>query len=229
MLASDAHPKMIGHFSESLTSRFVAGMVVRVESPDFEVRAAVLRRQAQRLKVNAAEAVIHYIAETFCANIRELEGALLKVVALSQVTGEPLTLALAERGVRDLVRQTAPVVMLSDIEAWRSTSGRAGDPYVAESRTIALARSTAMYFARKHTKMSFPEIGRYLGNKNHSTVILACRRVSRMLQSNASVTWNTAGGLREHSLAVVIAELEEQFHAGRTHQAGAGRPVGVRV
>ncbi len=232
VLASDAHPKMIGHFSESLTSRFVAGMVVRVESPDFDVRAAVLRRQAQRLKVSPGEPVIQYIAETFCANIRELEGAMLKVVALSQVLGEPLTLALAERAVRDLVRQTAPVVMLSDIESVVAIYfGLApADLHTSrKSRTIALSRSTAMYLARKHTKMSFPEIGRYLGNKNHSTVILACRRISRMLQSNALVTWNTAGGLRENSLAVVIAELEEQFHAGRTHQAGAGRPAGVRV
>lgn len=232
VLASDAHPKMIGHFSESLTSRFVAGMVVRVESPDFEVRAGVLRRQAQRLKVNVAEPVIQYIAENFAANIRELEGALLKVVALSRITGEPLTLALAERAVRDLVRQTAPVVMLSDIEtAVAIYFGLApADLHTSrKSRTIALSRSTAMYLARKHTNMSFPEIGRYLGNKNHSTVILACRRISRMLKDNATVTWNTAGGLQENNLGTVIAELEEQFHAGRAHQASAARPVAARV
>ena len=117
VLASDAHPKMIGHFSESLVSRFMSGMVVRVESPDLEVRIGVLRERAQRLQVNIPDAVIMYIAENFRANIRELEGALLKVVAQAQVTGQPMTLSLAERAIRDLVRQTAPVVMLSDIES----------------------------------------------------------------------------------------------------------------
>ena len=117
VLASDAHPKLIGHFSESLVSRFLSGMVVRVDSPDLEVRAGVLRRRAAKLKVEISDPVIMQIAENFCANIRELEGALLKVVAHAQITGEPITLSLAERAIKDLVRQTAPVIMLSDIES----------------------------------------------------------------------------------------------------------------
>ncbi len=214
VLASDAHPKLIGHFSESLVSRFLSGMVVRIDSPDFGVRAEVLRRKADRLKVDIPEPVILYIAEHFRANIRELEGALLKVVAQAQVMGSPMTLSLAERAIRDLVRQTAPVVMLSDIESVVAIffGLTPADLHTSrKSRTIALARGIAMYLARKHTAMSFPEIGRFMGNKNHSTVILACRRISKLLQNNEPARWMTPTGQKEQNLAVLVHELEEQF------------------
>ncbi len=213
VLASDAHPKMIGHFSDSLVSRFLSGMVVRIESPDLNVRADVLRQRAKRLKVDIPDPVIISIAENFRANIRELEGALLKVVAHAQVTGQPLTLSLAERAIRDLVRQTAPVVMLSDIESVVAIFfGLApADLHTSrKSRTIALARGIAMYLARKHTDMSFPEIGRFMGNKNHSTVILACRRISKKLQANEAARWMTPAGFKEQNLAVLVDELEQQ-------------------
>ncbi len=213
VLASDAHPKMIGYFSESLVSRFLAGMVVRIESPDFDVRMGVLRRRAKMLKVDISDTVITHIAEHFRANIRELEGALLKVVAQAQLTGQAVTLALAERAIRDLVRQTAPVVMLSDIESVVAIffGLSPADLHTSrKSRTIALARGIAMYLARKHTDMSFPEIGRFMGNKNHSTVILACRRISKTLQANETVRWMTPAGQKERNLPELVDELEQQ-------------------
>jgi len=222
ILASDAHPKMIGHFSESLVSRFLSGMVVRIESPDLEVRTAFLRQRAERMKVDISDSVLRHIAENFRSNIRELEGALLKVVAQAHVNGEPITVPLAERAVKDLVRQTAPVVMLSDIESVVSIyfGLTPADLHTSrKSRTIALARGIAMYLARRHTDMSFPEIGRFMGNKNHSTVILASRRISQMLQANASAGWMTPEGLREQNLAVLLSELEEQFGAAKPAEA----------
>ena len=214
VLASDTHPKMIGHFSESLISRFLAGMVVRIESPDLEVRLGVLHNRARRLKADISDSVLMYIAENFCANIREIEGALLKVVAQAQVTGKSITLPLAERAVRDLVRQTAPVVMLSDIESVVAIYfGLApADLHTSrKSRTIALARGIAMYLARKHTDMSFPEIGRFMGNKNHSTVILANRRIAKMLRDDVAASWMTHDGIKEENLASLIVNLEEQI------------------
>ncbi len=213
VLASDAHPKMIGHFSETLVSRFLAGMVVRIESPDVAVRAGVLRQRAQALKVAIGEPVIMYIAENFRTNLRELEGALLKVVAQAQVLGQPITRSLAERAIRDLVRQTQPVVMLSDIESIVAIffGLTPADLHTSrKSRTIALARGIAMYLARKHTDMSFPEIGRFMGNKNHSTVILASRRISKALQANDTVRWMTPAGQKEQNLAELVDELEQQ-------------------
>ena len=221
VLASDAHPKMIGHFSDSLVSRFVSGMVVRIDSPDLAVRAEVLRRKAAHLKVDIRDTVIQYIAENFRANIRELEGALLKVVASARLTGDAITLPTAERAIRDLVRQTAPVVVLSDIESIVAIyfGLTPADLHTSrKSRTIALARGIAMYLARKHTDMSFPEIGRFMGNKNHTTVLLACRRISKLLQEDAPARWMTPTGQKEQNLAVLLDELEEQFGA-------ADRPV----
>lgn len=214
VLASDANPRMIGYFNEALVSRFLQGMVVRIDSPDVDVRTNVLRRRAGKLKVEVGDHVLVHIAENFRANIRELEGALLKVVALAQLTNEPITLSLAERAIRDLARQTAPVVLLSDMESVVAIyfGLNPADLHTSrKSRTIALARGVAMYLARRHTSMSFPEIGRFMGNKNHSTVILACRRISKMMQQNATVRWLTPTGQRERNLAVIIDELEEQF------------------
>ena len=226
ILASDAPPKMIGHFSDSLVSRFLSGMVARIDSPDLEVRAGVLRRRAARMKVAIGERVIMHIAENFCANLRELEGALLKVVAQAQLTGEPITLALADRAVRDLVRQTAPVVMLSDIESSVAIffGLTPADLHTSrKSRTIALARGIAMYLARKYTSMSYPEIGRFMGNKNHSTVILAARRISKMVRENAAVRWMTPSGEREQELTLLIGDLEEQL--GTPESAAEPRAV----
>lgn len=222
VLASDAHPKMIGNFSESLVSRFLSGMVVRIDSPDLELRINVLRQRARRLNVDVCEPVLMYIAENFRANIRELDGALLKIVAQAQVMQQPITLSLAERAIKDIVRQTAPVVMLSDIESIVAIffGLTPADLHTSrKSRTIALARSIAMYLARRHTDMSFPEIGRYMGNKNHTTVILATRRISKTLQANQSIRWQTPSGPKEQNLAVLVAELEEQFGAGRNDSA----------
>ena len=224
VLASDAHPKMIGQFSESLVSRFVAGMVVRIESPDLEVRTQFLRKRAVRLGANISDAVIRHVAENFRANIRELEGALLKVVAQAHLTGEPITLSLAEHAIRDLIRQTAPVVMLSDIESVVSIyfGLTPADLHTSrKSRTIALARGIAMYLARRHTDMSFPEIGRFMGNKNHSTVILACRRISQLVQSDATVQWLTSDGLREQKMSIILADVGDQFAGSRRGGAAA--------
>jgi len=222
VLASDAHPKLIGSFSESLVSRFLSGMVVRIDAPDFEVRVGVLRQRAERLKANISDAVLQHIAETFRTNVRELEGALLKVFAHAQVTGQAITPALADQALRDLARHTAPVVLLGDIENTVSIyfGLRPADLHTSrKSRTIALARGIAMYLARKHTDLSFPEIGRFMGNKNHSTVILACRRIGALLNSNSPVQWLTPAGLRDKNIAIIVEDLEQQVIVGN------GNPV----
>ncbi len=218
VLASDAHPKLIGQFSESLVSRFLSGMVVRIDAPDFEVRLNVLRRRTKALKVDISDVVLQHIAETFRSNIRELEGALLKVIAHAQVTGQPITPAMADDALRDLARHTAPVVLLGDIENTVSIyfGLRPADLHTSrKSRTIALARGIAMHLARKHTDLSFPDIGRFMGNKNHSTVLFACRRIGALLNANANVQWLTSGGPRQKCITPIVADLEEQLSGGR--------------
>jgi len=232
VMSSDAHPKMIGHLSEHLISRLVSGMVVRIDSPDMQVRLGVISAAAQRMGVDVSDAIKQTIAENFRANIRELEGALLKVVAMSHLTGQALTLSLAQRAIHELARHTAPVIRLSDIE---TTSAlffglTPGDLHTSrKTRTIALARSIAMYLARKHTSMSYPEIGRFMGNKNHSTVILASRRVSKMLQRNDVVAWWTPEGQKQMNLAVLIQDLEVQLGHRRSQDRPADNGVSTQL
>ncbi|RJP32328.1 MAG: chromosomal replication initiator protein DnaA [Phycisphaerales bacterium] len=221
VLSSDAQPKMIGHLSDHIVSRLLAGMVVRIDSPDLELRREILRQRAARLKVRIPESVIQYIAENFLANIRELEGGLLRIVADAEMTGSAVTLVLAQRVVRELVRHTAPVIRLADIESTVAIFFGLSPTDLhttRKTRTIALARGIAMYLARKHTDMSYPEIGRFMGRKNHTTVLLAQRRISQSLQRNETARWVTPVGQKELNLAILIQDLEEQLGHARQRE-----------
>jgi chromosomal replication initiator protein len=218
VMSSDAHPKMIGHLSESLVTRFISGMVVKIDSPDYDTRVGILRQRARSMDSHVPEPVIDYVARNVQTNVRELEGALLRLVALAQLDGQPLTLELATRGLRDLIQQTVPVIKLSDIESIVAIyfGLTPADLHTSrKTRTIALARGIAMFLARKHTDMSFPEIGRFMGNKDHSTVILACRRIRRLLDANQSAQWVTPSGRREHKITELMDELEGQVGKGK--------------
>lgn len=214
VMASDAHPKMISHLSESLVTRFISGMVVKIDSPDYDTRVEVLRRRAKKMGREVPEPVIEYIADHCRANIRELEGALFKLVALANVTSKPITLSLAVKGLQELIQRTTSIVRLSDIETVVSVyfGLTPADLHTSrKSRTIALARGIAMYLARKHTDMSFPEIGRFMGNKNHSTVLLACRRITQLVERDGLARWITGRGDQERRVQEVLSELEEQL------------------
>lgn len=214
LMASDAHPKLIGHLSESLVTRFVSGMVVKIDPPEKALRIDILKKRMQHMNRDIPDPVIEYVAETFSSNVRELDGALLKLIALADVSGEPLTVALAERAIRDLVQHTLPVLHLSNIEAIVSIyfGLTPADLHTSrKTRTIALSRGIAMHLARKYTNMSYPEIGRHMGNKNHSTVILANRRIARLISEDQIVRWMTPGGEKEAPIRQLMEDLESQL------------------
>jgi chromosomal replication initiator protein len=215
VLASDAHPKLIGQFSEHLVNRFLAGMVVRVEPPDFDMRCQILRRRATLITAKPVpEDVIAYIAQNLTANVRELEGALLKLVMYSTVSHQPLTLSLARQALSEHLQRTQRVLGLEEIDQTVATyfGLTSADLHTSrKTRTIALARGIAMYLARKHTDMSFPEIGRFMGNKNHSTVILANRRIDQMVQADEMARRQTSAGVQEEKISEIIAKIEKQL------------------
>jgi len=214
VMASDAHPKLIGHLSESLVNRFVSGMVVKIEPPERALRVGILKKWVQRMKYGVPDDVIDFIAERFSSNVRELNGALLKLIALADVSGKPLTVATAEDAIRDLVEHTLPVLRLSNIESIVSIyfGLTPADLHTSrKTRTIALARGIVMHLARKYTNMSYPEIGRHMGNKNHSTVILANRRIARLVTQDSDVSWMTPSGGREARIRPLMEELEGQM------------------
>ena len=214
VMASDAHPKLIGELSGSLVNRFVAGVVVKIDPPEFETRCEVLRRKAAQMKRDLPEPVIQYVAENLDTNVRELDGALLKLVACSNVVDQPITMGLVKRALAEHISRTRPIIRLGDIESVAATffGLSPADLHTSrKARTIALARAVAMFLARKHTDMSFPEIGRSMGNKNHSTVILACRRMAKVLEEEGAVCWRTPTGKSEMPLSSLLAGLEEQL------------------
>ncbi|MBN1344424.1 MAG: chromosomal replication initiator protein DnaA [Phycisphaerae bacterium] len=214
VMASDSHPKLIGEFSKSLVSRFVAGMVVKIDPPELETRCKILRHRAAQMKRDVPEPVVEYIAERMDTNVRELEGALLKLAAFSNVVGQPITMGLAKQALAEHLSRASTIIRLSDIESVVATffGLSPADLHTSrKARTVALARAIAMFLARKHTDMSFPEIGRYMGNKNHSTVILACRRIAKVLEEEGTVCWRTPTGRCEMPLATLMARLEEEL------------------
>ncbi len=214
VMSSDTHPKLIGHLSEHLMTRFVSGMVVKISPPEFEIRCEILRRRALLMKNAVPEDVIAYIAESLHANVRELEGALLKLVAFSSIAHQPITISLARHALAEHLSRTKRLLDLNDITSPVATFfglTQAELHTSRKTRTIALARGIVMLLARRHTTMSFPEIGRFLGNKNHSTVILACKKLEHVLAENGTVCWSTSAGRRNAPLSEILTELEEQL------------------
>jgi chromosomal replication initiator protein len=214
VMASDSHPKLIGQLSASLVNRFVSGMVVKIDPPEFVTRCRILKHRAAQMRHEVPEPVIEYIAESLETNVRELEGALLKLAAFSHVVGQPISMGMAKHALAEHISRTTPIVRLNDIESVVATffGLSPADLHTSrKARTVALARAIAMFLARKHTDMSFPEIGRFMGNKNHSTVILACKRIDKTLEDQSTVCWSTPTGKSEMSLASLLQKLEEQL------------------
>lgn len=216
VLASDEHPKMIAEFGESLINRFVSGMVVRIDPPNYNMRCDILRSLSQRNKIFLPEEVIAWVARRVTQNVRELEGALTRITAHTRLTGRPATVDLAQEALGDLDRQLAapvkPESVLNSVcgyfgvELKDLLSGR-------RQRTISLARSIAMYLVRKTSKMSFPEIAVKMGKRNHSTVISACRRIERAAAKSERLSWSSHLGERDEEAGELLQRLEEQARA----------------
>ncbi|MHC4573573.1 MAG: chromosomal replication initiator protein DnaA [Planctomycetota bacterium] len=212
VLASDAHPKMIGQLSEKLVNRFVSGMVVKIEAPDFQTRCQICRQYAAAMRKKIPENVIRYIAENLRTNVRELEGALLKLIAFASLQNQKPNLEVAREILAEHLARTDPIVHISDIESAVATYFGTTPANIHSSRkdrTVALARHFSMYLARKHTRMSSSEIGRFMGNKNHATVLLACRKIEDLVKKNADLYWQGPAGNRASKARTVLAGLEE--------------------
>jgi len=214
VLGSDAHPKMIGQLSEKLVNRFVSGMVVKIEPPDFNTRCQICKQYAETLRFHAPKNVIKYIAEHLRTNVRELEGALLKLLAFASLQNEKINLDMAREVLAEHLARTDPIVHISDIESAVATYFGITPANIHSSkkdRTVALARHFSMYLARKHTKMSFSEIGRFMGNKNHATVLLACKKIEGQIKQNAQSHWNGPAGNKISNARTILTNLEESI------------------
>jgi len=212
VLASDVHPRMIGDLPEALVNRLMSGMIIRIDRPDFQTRCEILRRRAIAANHAVPAPVVAYIAERGEMNVRELEGCLLKLLAFAALTKAPITLSLARQALDQHFTKTGKIVTVSDIEL--SVAAFFGltpsDLHsTRKSRTVALARNIAMHLARKNTDLSFPDIGRLMGDKNHTTVLLACRRIAQLLATDSEVVWQTAETPQSGRIRDMVDRLEQ--------------------
>ncbi len=212
VMVSDAHPKQIGQISEKLVSRFVSGMVVKIGIPDYKTRCQICRQYMRRHNKELSEVVISYVAETVKTNVRELEGAMLKIFAFASLQNSRITVAMAREALIDHLARTDPIVHISDIES--AVSGffniNPSDLHSSKkNRTVSLARHFSMYLARKHTNMSSSEVGRFMGGKNHATVLMAYKKIEQSLKSNKPFNWKSSAGNRLVKACTILNELEE--------------------
>jgi len=188
-IASDRPPQELG-MEDRLQSRFRLGLCVDIQPPDLETRIAILQLKAQREAVHVPDDVIEFIASRFDQNIRELEGALVRVVAWSDLTGHPITPDLAEHALEDLLPQTEaeipPGLILEETARY---FGLSVDDLVSPSRSrpLTTARHVAMYILRECTAMSYVRIGELFGGRDHTTVLHGVTKIDKNMRDREPV------------------------------------------
>ena len=190
VLSSDRPPKTIQGLEERLVSRFEWGLVTDVQPPNFETRIAILKKKAERNSVALPDDVLYFIAEKIKTNIRELEGALIKVVAYSSMENKPVTLDSTKDILKDMLAESDKKISIDRIQ---KKVAEYFDIKVSEMkakkrhREIVYPRQIAMYLARELTMLTLPDIGASFGGRDHSTVIHACEKIQRDLKKNQNV------------------------------------------
>lgn len=224
VLASDRHPRLIATLSEPLLDRLISGMVIPIEPPDYPTRLEIVRRRAAGMNCRVTDEVLEYVAQRITRNVRELEGALYKLVALAALSKDPLPLALARAALDEQLAGAPRAPASEDIERTVSLRFEVSREQIhsrSRDRTVSLARAIAMFLVRRHCAMSFPEIGRAFGHKNHSTVLMATQRVQRWLDADATVKWRSPRGTHEALLRGLMNALTKEFAFDRTAEAPA--------
>lgn len=187
VLSSDRPPVEIPTIEERLVSRFKWGLVAEIETPCFETRVAIVRRKAKGRGIDLPDDVSCYIAERVTANIRELEGAVIKVVGIAAITGRPITLQLTEEALRGVAVTRITQVAVDDVvELITQQFAISARDLTGKSRTqaISLPRQIAMYMLREHTELSLEDIGRVFGNRDHTTVLYAVTKIRDRLSGD---------------------------------------------
>ncbi len=187
VISSDRPPKEIPTLEERLISRFEWGLVASLQPPAFETRVKILRKKAESCRAPIPGEILEMIAQRIRSNIRELEGALTRMVATAGVRGEPLTPQLASEVLENIVGRAAGEITVEKIlRASAQYFGIRETDIVSSrrSRSITFPRQIAMYLCRELTSASFYEIARAFGKKDHTTVLHACRKIAALIESD---------------------------------------------
>ncbi|GAB2693255.1 chromosomal replication initiator protein [Microbacterium marinum] len=191
VITSDVPPRHLTGFEDRMRSRFEWGLITDVQAPDLETRIAILRKKAQSERLQVPDEVLEYIATKVSSNIRELEGALIRVSAFASLNRSNLDISLAQTVLRDIVDQDdANVISPTDIISATAQYFRltVDDLYgSSRSQSVATARQIAMYLCRERTSLSLPKIGQLFGNRDHTTVMYAYKKISELMKERRSI------------------------------------------
>ncbi|CAH0541948.1 Chromosomal replication initiator protein DnaA [Vibrio marisflavi CECT 7928] len=190
ILTSDRYPKEISGVEDRLKSRFGWGLTVAIEPPELETRVAILMKKAEDHQINLADEVAFFIAKRLRSNVRELEGALNRVIANANFTGRPITIDFVREALRDLLALQEKLVTIDNIQ---KTVAEYYKIKVADllskrrSRSVARPRQLAMALSKELTNHSLPEIGDAFGGRDHTTVLHACRKIEQLREESHDI------------------------------------------
>ena len=201
VMTSDRPPKAMVTLEERLRSRFEWGLTADIQPPDYETRIAILRSKAERAHYNIDDEIIEIIARKFQSNIRELEGALTRIVAYADLRGLPMTPELINAALADLLPRRNEVKPDHVINTVADAYGVSTERMLGRerSRQVALPRQIAMYLMREEANISLPQIGEVLGGRDHTTVMYGCDKVADLIE-------------RDEQLRRQVIEIREQLY-----------------
>lgn len=186
VITSDLRPKQLEGFEERMLSRFEWGLITDIQAPEFETRVAILRKKAAIERIDIPDDVIEYMATRISSNIRELEGTLIRVTAFANLNRAPIDMDLVQVVLKDsiAIADGANISPLSIISATAEYYKLSADEITGSGRqqAVALARQIAMHICRELTDLSLPKIGAHFGNRDHTTVMYATKKISALMR-----------------------------------------------
>lgn len=190
VVTSDKLPHEIPDIEERLRNRFQWGLIADVQPPEIETRVAILRKKAESERVTLADEVIFFLAKNIRSNVRELEGALVRLMAHASLTGSPLTADYAQTVLADILQSRSLQLSVESIQKlvcsyYQIKIVDLKSP--RRQRILVRPRQVAMYLCRKHAGASFPELGARFGDKDHTTIMSACKKVDSLLKTDAAL------------------------------------------
>jgi chromosomal replication initiator protein len=213
VLTADRHPKLLTKLGDELVTRFMSGLICRLEAPDAQTRERIVEQKAARMGTDISPEALTWVAQKFRNNVRELEGALNCLHTWYTMSERRVGLATARQILADLERDCLKIVRLTDIEQTICTLFGVKPRELksaSRARTVSQPRMLAMFLARKHTQSAYQEIGQHFGGRNHSTVMAAEKKVHEWIGTDCQLH---LGG-RDWNIREVLDTLEQQLMAG---------------
>jgi len=182
VITSDVPPKDLPTLEERLRTRFEWGLIADIQPPDFETRVAILRKKSAKEQITINDDVLKYIADNISSNIRELEGALIRLVAKASLLNQNITVEFAQKALSDIIKQSSQPITVDRIKKVVADYFGIDVGSLSDKRrtmNVVIPRQIAMYLVREYTELSLPQIGEAFGGRDHTTVMHAYAKIKR--------------------------------------------------